>query len=169
MNKRTNKTTLQTTSFIDINEKTPVFEEGMHPLELYVQGTLDQRINILLNHPAVQGFIFISDETITKAFFLKRVTDWKTNKSVIAAVTGSPDVFMPFSISEEMLGSDNLFLAEPPQLHKLVETISAHKFIKENKKTSTEAPSVCQYRTKTETMPLHRFPRHPPSRYRTPL
>ena len=48
MNKRTNKTTLQTTSFIDINEKTPVFEEGMHPLELYVQGTLDQRINILL-------------------------------------------------------------------------------------------------------------------------
>ena len=97
---------LQTTSFIDINEKTPVFEEGMHPLELYVQGTLDQRINILLNHPAVQGFIFISDETITKTFFPKRVTDWKTNKSVIAAVTDSPDVFIPFSISEEMLGSD---------------------------------------------------------------
>ena len=127
-------------SFVNEAETIPIFEGGLHLLELFLKMTGDQRVNILLNHPSIRSFVYISDLTIAKAFFPRRVTDWRTNMAVIAMASDSLDVFMLVSIYDDVLVSYNLFLTEPFKLDKHVQTVSAYKFVKESKKHLPKLP-----------------------------
>ena len=57
-----------------------------------------------------------------------------------------------------MLSSDHIFLAEPPKLHKLVQTVSAHKFIKDNKKQLPKLPACANTDTKLKQNHFIAFP-----------
>ena len=112
------------------------------PVELYLRSDLTTRIEILTSHPQVAGFIFLEKNHLTKAFLTKKVKDWSSSpiKDIVAAVTGCPESFTAFSVDDGVLGSDNAFLVESPDLHDGVRTISAAKFLKDNKKKLDDLP-----------------------------
>jgi hypothetical protein len=81
---------------------------GQNPIDLYFESDSDTRANILLNHPQVIGFVYFNEGSVTKAFLPKRIIDWGSSRKIIAAVSGSPDDFVPFSVTESDLCSNNL-------------------------------------------------------------
>ena len=44
-------------------------------IELFLTSDADTRANVLLSHPQVLGFVFLNDDSITKAFLPERVID----------------------------------------------------------------------------------------------
>ena len=113
------------------------------PMELYLRSDLETRTEILVSHPQVAGFVFLEKNHLTKAFFPKKVRDWasKPSKNIIAAVTGCPESYTAFSVSDKVLGSDNTYLVESPDMHDDVRTITVTKFLKDNKKNLANLPS----------------------------
>ena len=99
------------------------------PIELYLRSDLATRTEILASHPQVAGFIFLEKNHLTKAFLTKNVRDWGSNpiKNIVVAVTGCPESYTAFSVDDGVLGSDNTFLVESPELHDDVRTISVAK------------------------------------------
>ena len=116
-------------------------------IELFLSSDRDTRANVLLSHPQVLGFVYLNDDAITKTFLPERVIDWRHNTKSIAAVSGTPEDFVCFSLIEEALCGNNLFLCEKVKFHPSVKTISAYRFFKDNRKhlpfipecTSTDA------------------------------
>ena len=70
---------------------------------MYPNGDSDTRGVIILTHTDVIGFIYSHDDSVVKAFLLKRVVNVKaTNREkrkVIVAVRRDTQDYIPFSIS----------------------------------------------------------------------
>ena len=49
-----------------------VYEKGENPLELFIEGDIEMRSEIILNHPDVIGYIYLNDNVITKVFLTKK-------------------------------------------------------------------------------------------------
>ena len=81
-------------------------------IELFLSSDRDTRANVLLSHPHVLGFVYLNADSVTKAFLPERVMDWRNNVKSIAAVSGTPEDFVCFSLIEENLCGNNLFLCE---------------------------------------------------------
>ena len=47
-------------------------------MELYFQGDYDTRANVIFNHPEVEGFAYVYQDTLRKAFLATRIIDFKT-------------------------------------------------------------------------------------------
>ena len=122
----------------DLNESPRIYEEGLHPAEIFLRGTLEQRSDIILNHPDVCGFLYIHDEIISKAYFPKKVVNYsnkgKGDFKVIAAASGTLDDYVPFYAPETFVLSDHHHLEISPKLDKNVKTASFTKYAKDNKK-----------------------------------
>ena len=58
--------------FFDETKKGESYEKGMHPVELYRNGDLDARSDVLLTHPDVIGFLFIHKGILIKAYLQKK-------------------------------------------------------------------------------------------------
>ena len=71
------------------------------------------------------------------------VRDWgsKPARNVIVAVTGCPESHTAFSVNDKVLGSDNAFLVDSPEVHDDVRTISVGKFLNDNKKKLKDMPA----------------------------
>ena len=54
--------------FFDVSQKQKSYKEGMHPVDLVLNGDLDARSDVLLSHPDVIGFLFIHEGILTKAY-----------------------------------------------------------------------------------------------------
>ena len=71
------------------------YPHGSHPFELYLNGSPEERADILLCHPDVCGYIYVHDRIVTKAFFPKKVIFYDTkdeedyDAKVIVAAMGS--------------------------------------------------------------------------------
>ena len=90
-------------------DKRVVFASGEHPLELYFQGDYDTRANVIFNHPEVEGFAYVYEDTLTKAFLATRIVDFKkTFCHQVAAVSGDFSEFVPFVVNETVLFSNSL-------------------------------------------------------------
>ena len=65
-----------------------------------------------------------------------KIRNWdnKTSKNSIAAVSGTPSAFTPFSVDEATVLGNNPYLVESPNLHSSVKTICVGKYLKEKKK-----------------------------------
>ena len=91
------------------------FLKNQNPIKLFVEEHTDTRSEVLLNHPEVLGFVYIHQDVITKAFFPRKVVNFKVKDSSkrksIASVSGSPKEYPPFSIQEKTLLSNNLHLS----------------------------------------------------------
>ena len=128
------------------------------PLTLFLEANPDTRLNILLNHPLVYGFVYIIDQTITKAFLPRQTIDWATNKRYVSAVSGTPQDFTPFSVLEQFLLGDTPHLSEPVKLNKNVKSIAIGKFIKDNRKSLKNLPSTANTDAKSKNLVVVNFP-----------
>ena len=91
-------------------DKRVVFASGEHPLELYFQGDYDTRANVIFNHPEVEGFAYVYEDTLTKAFLATRIIDFKNSLyQQIVVVTGDFSEFVPFVVKESTLFSNSLY------------------------------------------------------------
>ena len=126
---------------MDIFEKedtqVATFRQDNDPLELYLQGYPEQRSEIILHHPQVIGFYYITQLTVMKAFFQKKIINWNTSDpedlKVIAVVSGTTSEFTPFTVPESVLFGDQIHLGESPRLHKKVPISQVSKYVKENR------------------------------------
>lgn len=90
-------------------DKRVVFASEEHPLELYFQGDYDTRANVIFNHPEVEGFAYVYEDTLTKTFLATRIVDFKkTFCHQVVAVSGDFSEFVPFVVNETVLFSNSL-------------------------------------------------------------
>ena len=128
------------------------------PLDLFLNANPDTRLNILLNHPLVYGFVYIMDETITKAFLPKQTIDWSSNKRYVAAVSGTPQDYTPFCVLEQFLLGDTPHLTDPVKFNKNVKSASIGKFIKDNRKSLKNLPASANTDAKSKNLVVVNFP-----------
>ena len=113
-----------------------MYPSGQNPIEVFLDADLETRSEVLLNHPDVTGFVYIHEDEITKAFFPTKVVDFKakdtSKRKSIAAVTGTPGEYSPFSVQENVLFSDNLHLSDSKKFSKEVSRLNVSSWLKEN-------------------------------------
>ena len=114
------------------------FPEEEHPLSIYVQGSPETRRDVLLHHDEVVGFIFLHEGVIQKAHLPKKITNFRAppvpERNTIAAVSGTPAEYSPFSVPESTLTTDSLhYLAEAGK-NSGFKVKSIFKFLKINQK-----------------------------------
>ena len=131
----------------DLTQET--FAEGYHPLELFLKGDTQERSEILLNHPEVIGFMYRQSNDLMKGFFCTKVIDWHESGNdefkVIAAINGTTDDFVPFSVPENLLFSDQLHLVNADEIKTNdIKSCAISKYIRDNKKTL----NICDEYTK---------------------
>ena len=84
----------------------PEFQDDSHPLYIFFQGNVQDRSDVILNHPDVTGFIYLHDGVARKAFLPKKVINFKATsaerRNTIVAVSGDPDEYMPFSVLSDI-------------------------------------------------------------------
>ena len=98
------------------------YTNDLHPLYMFLNGDLDTRAEIILNHPDVIGFVYLHDDNITKAFLPKKVVNFAASspekRKTIVAVSGDADDYNFISVSESILLSDTLHLTDCSTLNK---------------------------------------------------
>ena len=64
------------------------YSDEDHPLVLFLKADAEGREDILLSHPDVIGFVYIQENSISKAFLPKKIINFKAtapeNKKIIA-------------------------------------------------------------------------------------
>ena len=109
----------------------------MHPVELFLNGDLDARSDVLLTHPDVIGFLFVHEGILTKAYLPKKVVNFEApaseDRKSIVAVSGTCSEYTPFSVSEEILLSDVFHITDCDKFIKTFPTSNITKFAKDNK------------------------------------
>ena len=102
--------------FEDKTDVLPTYTEDEHPLSIFLKSDGDGREDILLSHPDVIGFLYVHENTVSKAFLPKKVVNFKAtspeNKKIVAAVTGDAEDFTPFSVPISEIFKDILFLTD---------------------------------------------------------
>ena len=115
------------------------YKDGLNPLELYLKGSIEERSDIILNHPDVRGYIYVHDRIVTKAMLPKKVVKYDTKdeedhySKVIVATSGTVEDYVPFYAPENAVLSDNHHLEVSPKQHNDVKTCSFAKYAKEHK------------------------------------
>ena len=90
-------------------DKRVVFASGEHPLDLYFQGDYDTRANVIFDHPKVEGFDYVYEDTLTKAFLATRIVDFKKTLCYqVVAVNSNFSECVPFVVKENVLFSNSL-------------------------------------------------------------
>ena len=80
-------------------DKRVVFASEEHPLELYIQGDYDTRVNVNFNRPEVEYFAYVYKDTLTKDFLATRIIHFlKLLCNKVVAVNGDFSEFVPFVI-----------------------------------------------------------------------
>ena len=109
------------------------FSPTEHPVTLYAQGDLETRRDIILHHPEVNGFIFLHEGVITKSYLTKKITDFRCPpvpcRSIIAAVSGTPEEYTPFSVPKNNFITDALHFTNGDDEIQILETNSISKYI----------------------------------------
>ena len=70
-------TSAKEVEFYNKTEEEIKYPEGTSPAELYVEGNLEIRTDVILNHPDVIGFVFLYEDVVTKAFLPTKVVNFK--------------------------------------------------------------------------------------------
>ena len=137
------------------------FPPDEHPVTLYARGDPETRRNVILHHPEVNGFIFLHEGVISKGHFTKKITDFRCppvpNRNIIAAVSGTPDEFTPFSVIESEFFTDALHFTDKDDEDQIFNTVSIFKFIEDNRK-KIEIPNMFSTDTKAKHARLKAVP-----------
>ena len=85
-------------TFENLSSTSLTFQDGSHPVDLYVKGDNGKRADVLLNHQDVIGFIYVHENVVSNAFVVKRNTEFGTNVRTVTAVSGNCFEFTPFRV-----------------------------------------------------------------------
>ena len=140
-----------------LNSDTDI-SSGTNPIELFLSSDRETRLNILTSHPQVVGFVYLYEGSLTKAFLPKQFIDWNSNDKSVVAVSGTPEEYTPFSVSEKVLTCNNLFLCESVKFFEDVQTVSAARFFKDNRKKLEWVPECASTDEKTKNLVVVSFP-----------
>ena len=77
-------------------------------MDFYVKGDNGKRADVLLNRHDVIGFIYVHENIVSKAFVVKRNTNFGTNIRTMTAVSENYFDFAPFKVSDKIFFSDVL-------------------------------------------------------------
>ena len=140
----------------------PEFQDDSHPLYIFFQGNVQDRSDVILNHPDVTGFIYLHDGVVRKAFLPKKVINFKATsaerRNAIVAVSGDPEEYTPFSVSESELFSDTFHLTDCATLNKKTPFVPVGKFIKEHDKHIKDLPDEYNTDSKIKKLKIASFP-----------
>ena len=121
------------TTFEEENQVYVPFSPAEHPITLYAQGDLETRRDVILHHPEVNGFIFLHEGVITKGYLTRKITDFRCPpvpcRNIIAAVSGTPEEYTPFSVPENNFFSDALHFINGEDEDQLFKANSISKYI----------------------------------------
>jgi len=96
--------------------------DDSHPLYIYLQGDVQTRCEVILNHHDVIGFVYVNEDIVTKAFLPKKIVNFKSTqehkRNIILAVSGDTEDYTPFSVAELDLFCDTLHLTDCTTLNK---------------------------------------------------
>ena len=124
----------------------------------FVHTNPEVRLNLLLNHPKIFGFVYIVDGILTKAFLPKKSVDWTKNREYIAAVSGNPHDYTPFSVPGDIISGDTPHLHEPVKLHSTLKSSAPGKFIVKNRKDLRNLPEEARTDAKAKSLRIVNFP-----------
>ena len=95
------------------NQDSPTrsYKEGSHPVEIYVTGDRGYRADVLFNNIDVIGFLYVYEDILTKAFLVKRYTNFSTGARTITAVSGSCFKYTPFRMYDKQVLADVLLFS----------------------------------------------------------
>ena len=140
----------------------PDYQDEFHPLNIFLQGNVQTRSDVILSHPDVTGFIYHHDRFIRKAFLPKKTVNFRATsvekRNILLAVSGDPDDYTPFSISETELFSDTLHLTDCTTLNKKTPSIPVGKFLKDNEKYILNLPDEFCSDSKIKKLKIASFP-----------
>ena len=137
------------------------YSEDNDPLYLFLEGNIEMRSNVLLNHPDVTGFIYLNDDIVTKAFLPKRVVNFKKTpdkRNTIVAVSGDTEDFTPFAVPEHDLLSDTFHFTNCENLNPKTPSISAGRYLKDNQAQLPNLPSEFDTDAKIRKLKIVSFP-----------
>ena len=139
----------------------PEFQDDSHPLYIFLQGNVQVRSDVILSHPDVIGFIYLHDSFVRKAFLPKKTINFKATstekRNTIVDISGDPDDFTPFSVSETELFSDTLHLTDCATLNKKTPSVPVGKFLKDNKKHIPNFPDKFDMDSKVKKLRIAAF------------
>ena len=75
-------------------------------MDLYVKIDNGKCANVLLNHQDVIEFIYVHENIVSKAFVVKRNTEFGTNFRTVIVVSGNCYDVNPFKVAGKILFSD---------------------------------------------------------------
>ena len=137
------------------------YSDDIHPLYLFLEGNVETRSNVLLNHPDVTGFIYMQDDVVTKAFLPKRVVNFKASpdkRNNIVAVSGDAEDYIPFSVPEKDLLSDTLHFTDCTNLNSKTPSIAVGRFLKDNAADLPDLPQEFNTDAKIKRLKVASFP-----------
>ena len=130
------------------------YTNDLHPLHMFLNGDLDTRAEIILNHPDVIGFVYLHDDNITEYFLPKKVVNFAASfpekRKTIVAVSGDTDDYNFISVPESVLLSDTLHLLDFSTLNKKTHVESIASFSKESKDELPDLPDEFNTEAKLE-------------------
>ena len=68
--------------FEDREGKMVIFANGEHQVEFFFQIENDTMTNVIFNHPEVEGFASVYEDTLTKEFLATRIIDFKSHREI---------------------------------------------------------------------------------------
>ena len=69
--------------FYDKTDEVIMYSEGFGPAEIFLEGDIETRTDVLLNHPDVIGFIFLYEDVVTKAFLPTKEVNFKARRCMM--------------------------------------------------------------------------------------
>ena len=122
--------------FYDKTDEVIMYSEGFSPAEIFLEGDIETRTDVLLNHPDVIGFIFLYEDVVTKAFLPTKVVNFKArseNKKIFAAVSGSLTNYTPFLVPDTTILSDVYYISNLDKFTKNASSANVAKNFKDYK------------------------------------
>ena len=112
------------------NQDSPTrsYKEGSHPVEIYVTGDRGYRADVLFNNIDVIGFLYVYEDILTKAFLVKRYTNFSTGVRTITAVSGSCFKYTPFCMYDKQILADVLLFSSD-KVDKLFPSVGVGNFL----------------------------------------
>ena len=118
------------------------YPEGNSLAEIYLQGDLETRLDVLFNHPDVKCFLFSYDGVIDKAYLRTKVVDFRSssNKKIFDAVSSIVQNYTSFFVDDKILLGDVHYLSNCTKFNKSVTQINVTKDLKDF--TCTISPEI---------------------------
>ena len=120
------------------------YANDLHHLYIYLNGDLDTRGKIIVNHPDAIGFVYLQNNIITEAYLPEKVVNFTTSSSekwkMIVAFSGNTDDCRFIHVPQSILLSNTLYLIDSSTLNKKPPVISKPSFTNNNKDELPDLP-----------------------------